>query len=281
MRKKKVILSRKGFDDSTGGKPSPLINGKFISLPIPRVESGVFYKNLSFNQHTNYLEVMKDLNIKYFSEAHLDPDIRQSVLPNRHKEWRGLFGQSGNAQASLLNEGITTGDIFLFFGWFREAEHVKGAYRYKKNAPNIHAIYGYLEVDEMIDLNAPVAIPRWALYHPHIKQKQDYCHKKNGLYIATNSLTFDPSKNGWGCFNYAEQLVLTKRGQNKRSVWELPPVFENEENKFKGKVSFTSLRNENIQVEFTGLNNQELYISDKEEVVRWAEDIIKICKTYK
>jgi len=86
--------------------------------------------------------------------------------------------------------------------------------------------------------------------------------------------------NGWGYFNFAEQLVLTKSGQNKRSVWELPSVLQSEENKFKGEVLLTSLPSENIRVEVTGLNNQELYVSDKEEAVQWAEKIIRICSTF-
>lgn len=45
----RVILGRKGFDGTTGGKPSPIINNKFVSLPIPRADSGDFYKNLMFS----------------------------------------------------------------------------------------------------------------------------------------------------------------------------------------------------------------------------------------
>jgi hypothetical protein len=31
----KLILSRKGFDSAAGGVPSPLIDGRPVSLPIP------------------------------------------------------------------------------------------------------------------------------------------------------------------------------------------------------------------------------------------------------
>jgi glycosyltransferase involved in cell wall biosynthesis len=31
----KVVFGRKGFDSSAGGAPSPIIDGKLISLPIP------------------------------------------------------------------------------------------------------------------------------------------------------------------------------------------------------------------------------------------------------
>lgn len=280
MRKKKIILSRKGFDSSAGGKASPILNNKFISLPIPRSSSDVFYKNLFLDSKTTYLDIMQDLNIHYFSEAHLDPDLRHSTLSSRPKDWRGLFGQSHTAQSSLLNEGITKGDIFLFFGWFREIEKRKNKFYYKKDAPNIHSIFGYLEVDTMIDLHSKKAVPNWALYHPHVQEKYRYARQKNGLYIATKHATFSPDKAGWGCFKFDEKLILTKPGQEKRSVWNLPPEFEGEESKFKAKVNLTSLQNKHIQVEFSGRNNQEIYISDNEKIVQWAETLIKTCKTY-
>lgn len=280
MRKKKIILSRKGFDDSTGGNPSPIINGKLVSLPIPRVESNIFYKNFFFDKQTNYLKVMRDLNINFFSEAHLDPDLRKSVLIDRPDKWRGLFGQSDKAQISLLKRKINHGDIFLFFGWFRQAKNENGVYSYAKNAPDIHAIFGYLEVDEMLDLHSEDPIPKWALYHPHINEKHIYEKKENGLYIATEHATFNINKKGWGCFYNNEQLILTKKGQHKRSVWELPPIFKGEEDKFQACTMFTHLPNKNIEVNFKGRTNQELYISDNKHVVEWAENLINTCKTY-
>ncbi|SDI63723.1 hypothetical protein [Natribacillus halophilus] len=82
---RKVILSRKGFDGSAGGKPSPILDNKFVSLPIPRAESGIFYKDLSLSSEGNYLKIMKYLGIKMFSEANLDPDLQRSLLEERHE----------------------------------------------------------------------------------------------------------------------------------------------------------------------------------------------------
>ena len=43
----RVIFSRKGFDSSAGGCPSPIIDGQPISLPIPtRMPSPVRYVDL-------------------------------------------------------------------------------------------------------------------------------------------------------------------------------------------------------------------------------------------
>lgn len=52
------------------------------------------------------------LNINFFSEAHLDPDLQESVLIDLHYGRRGLFRQSDKAQIFLLKREINYGDIF-------------------------------------------------------------------------------------------------------------------------------------------------------------------------
>ena len=37
----RVILSRKGFDSGAGGVPSPIIDGRPVSMPIPQEDLGV------------------------------------------------------------------------------------------------------------------------------------------------------------------------------------------------------------------------------------------------
>jgi Nucleotide modification associated domain 3 len=277
VRKRKVILSRKGFDNTAGGKPSAILENKLISFPIPRVDSGMFYRNLLVNDNVNYLELMKDLNIKYFSEAHLDPDIRKSTLNDRPKNWKGIFGQSGSAEAILVKNDIQKGDIFLFFGWFKQVDVIKNKYQYIKSAPDVHCIYGYLEVDEKYNLIIKNnQLPQWTLDHPHVKHSTEYIGR-NAIYTATENLSFDPTKAGWGTFRYDSRLVLTKKDQPKRSVWELPDIFAEEVTKFNGKTIFTRLSNGNSQAEFIGMNNQELFISDHDEIIRWAEELINQC----
>ncbi|MBW5444761.1 hypothetical protein GE107_01605 [Cohnella sp. CFH 77786] len=97
----KIILSRKGFDSSAGGYPSPhfLDSGRLISLPIPddeEVNTGVTYSDLRVDQDHTYLDLMEQLGIKKYSNGtyvHLDPDINASVV-ERLPGWRGVFGQS-------------------------------------------------------------------------------------------------------------------------------------------------------------------------------------------
>src|SRR5690625_1556064 len=103
----KIILSRKGFDSSAGGKPSPVYNDKFIPFQIPRADTGMFYKDMTFENETDYLSVMKDLGINQFSECHLDPDLIKDVISDRPDHWRPIFGQSGLAESSLRKEKIS------------------------------------------------------------------------------------------------------------------------------------------------------------------------------
>lgn len=278
---RKVILSRKGFDGTTGGKPSPIINNRFVSLPIPRADSGVFYKDLYFSPTESYLTMMKGLGIGQYSEAHLDPDLQKSILKERSDRWRGLFGQSGSSQGTLHNRNVGNGDIFLFFGWFKGTKNINGEWKYDKNTPDIHAIYGYLEVDKVLDIGAMESVPPWASYHPHIKDNNDYDKKRNSVYIATKLFSANKKKQGWGCFNFYNRLVLTKNGAKYKSLWELPPCFHNEQKSFTHSIEIWNVDSNGwIEVKTSGRGDQEMYVSSNPEVVAWAENMIGTCSTY-
>jgi len=142
----RVILSRKGFDSTIGGYPSPIINGTPFSLPIPDSEDEIRYSDLRFNGK-NYLEIMQGLGIETYLEGglrkplnensacHLDPDLRFDIPDNRicPNDWKGSLGQISQAQRHLENQGVGIGDLFLFFGWFRETENKDGKIIYKRN----------------------------------------------------------------------------------------------------------------------------------------------------
>jgi hypothetical protein len=275
---RKVIISRKGFDGTTGGKPSPIIENKFVSLPIPRADSGDFYKSLIFSPTESYLKVMKNLGIKLYSEAHLDPDLQKSIVNERPENWRGLFGQSGISQGTLHNRNVGEGDIFLFFGWFKEASKVNGVWKYSLNAPDIHAIYGYLEVDRVLDIQARDSVPTWTKYHPHIKGRREYGEQRNSVYMATETFSTNPNKPGWGSFKYSPQLVLTKDGTKTKSLWELPPCFQREQSNFTHSLKIWNvLQNECVEMQTNGRGDQEMFISSNPNVVAWAENLISSC----
>ena len=138
----KLVFSRKGFDSSAGGFPSPIINGEPISLPIP-------YRNSKFSyQHFNLGKIVTDLTGRKLAEkdlCHNDPDLEM-----------GAFGQVSSAQSHLHNQNIGSGDLFLFFGWFREAEIVDCNYRYKSDAKDHHRIFGWMFVDQKLSLGLSI-----------------------------------------------------------------------------------------------------------------------------
>lgn len=277
---RKVILSRKGFDKSSGGKPSPILNGNLISLPIPRAGSGDFYSDLAISPTESYLDVMQELGIKHHYEGHIDPDIRRSIIQNRPVEWRGLFGQSGPSQGLLNKLKVGKGDIFLFFGWFKEAKKLDGKWKYIHNAKNIHAIYGYLEVDEVFDIKKGDSLPSWAMYHQHYRNKENYEAKRNVIYMATKSFTTSSDKLGYGVFKYNEDLVLTKKGSKNRSLWELPSCFQNERQSFKCGLREWVINSDGlVEVQPWG-QVQEIFVSEQPEVVAWAEALITNSSVY-
>src|SRR4051812_19294963 len=133
----RIILSRKGFDSSYGGVPSPILpTGELLSLPIP--------ETCPSKQHARYCDVrfggatLDELiarlapNRTPLEFVHLDPDLRRESL-NRHPEWRPAFGQALAAESHLVAQGVEPGDLFLFFGWFRQ---IDTNWRYVRGAPD-------------------------------------------------------------------------------------------------------------------------------------------------
>jgi len=202
-----------------------------LSIPIPLEDPGIKYSDLSYHGQ-NLKKIITDLGYKDpkgSKQAHLDPDLRPSVLiegSTRKEGWRPLFGQDGTAQGHLKKNNVGQGDLFLFYGWFKKAELVNGKYRYLPSAPDIHALFGWLQIGEVIDVKKQASrIPGWAKYHPHHPDVIDVDRPKNTLYIASESLMPDEKEtglSGGGVFTkYNDQICLTKTGET-RSVWELP-----------------------------------------------------------
>jgi hypothetical protein len=270
----KVILSRKGFDSSYGEQPSPILpDGTLLSLPIPsNIQNGERYGNLTYGGKS-YFEILRELRpaspIEAHSYSHLDPDIRDDLL-RRQPGWKGLFGQAESAQGHLRNKGVTTGDIFLFFGWFRQAELKEdGHYQYKRQAPSVHAIYGYLQIGKIYTDDK--ALPPYTRYHPHAS-----CFTKeirnNCLYEAKEKLDFNSKLPGWGNFKYSPKVkpspILTKEGEQSRSHWALPDFFRDVEITYHSKASF---KNGYFQAADRG---QEFVVGESREITDWVEHLI-------
>ena len=162
----KLILSRKGFDAANGRFPSPILpSGQLCSLPIPdthpeRQKSLRRYAEIQTGD-IPLGKLVADLSrgrIPPTTPTHLDPDLNTASVP-RQTGWRPVFGQSGAAETHLRRQGVGPGDIFLFYGWFRQAEMVGGRFRYVPNAPDWHVLFGWLQVARRTPLTAAAVIP--------------------------------------------------------------------------------------------------------------------------
>ena len=230
----KIIFSRKGFDASNGGVPSPIFSdGSMVSMPIPSRDDAHCMGDLNFSG-VNLGELADQLTRKVESSSscvHLDPDIQDSLIA-RPIGWRPAFGQTGAAQTHLSNCKVGVGDVFLFFGWFRRVEHVSGRYKFVRDAPDQHVIYGWLQVDEIWNIVSRreelLAQHPGQRAHPHLATPGKYTNPRNTLYIARNSLVLSENSSGLagaGVFSKVDdRLVLTKEGRTRR-YWKLPRWF--------------------------------------------------------
>lgn len=144
----RIVFSRKGFDSSAGGGPSPIVDGRPLSLPIPdsKGTSRTSYGALGLAAHAAKASRGK---LGGDNLAHNDPMFRD--------DGTCIFGQVGAAQTHLERQGVTVGDVFVFFGLF--AEEATGE-------PH-HRIFGYLRVGEMVHLAQGVPAELVELAHPH------------------------------------------------------------------------------------------------------------------
>ncbi len=144
----RVIFSRKGVDSATGRCASPLIGERPVSLPIPtRKPSPTRYGQLNADLRAQ----AHDLNTSGKRPCHLNPDIDPTAIDSRPAGWRGALGQVSRALSHLRNQRVTTGDLFLFWGLYRQAEFVDGVWRYR--GPRRHVVFGWLHVEAVCDLN--------------------------------------------------------------------------------------------------------------------------------
>jgi hypothetical protein len=192
----KIVLSRKGFDSSAGRIPSPILpDGTSLSFPIPDETrtSKIRYEDIHVNDKSigTIVEDLTKQKITRHAFAHLDPDLRTSAYPRR-PNWRPLFGQADAAQAHLVNKGVTVGDLFLFFGWFREAEFFNGKYRFVKNAPDLHIVYGWLQITEILSVENISYVPPWGEYHHHFHAPPSW--RNNAVYVSSAKLTLNDLK---------------------------------------------------------------------------------------
>lgn len=224
----RIIFSRKGFDSQYGGMPSPILpDGRLLALPIPSSHDDFQMQHLAV-ENVELSALLSDLSQGRHSlqmKVHLDPDLNRRPdlqLPG----WRPSLGQTGAAQSHLAAQQVGLGDVFLFFGWFRQVEQAQGRWRYVRNAPHLHVLFGWLEIGGILavvtDRERALQAHPWIKDHPHVSNPLHYTHAANTLYIASEHSRYVPENMGGGLFPYfKEPLRLTSPGQS-RSHWQLP-----------------------------------------------------------
>lgn len=219
----RIIFSRKGFDSEAGGVPSPIVDGKPISLPIPTtMPTPTRYGDLR-GPHAALVSDLTRRRKKVLTEhhpCHLDPDIDSDVLP-RMPGWRGAFGQTDSAQSHLARQGVTSGDLFLFWGLFRAVERSGGVWRYVGKPE--HRVFGWLQIDTVLPLgpNGAAALQEhpWLRDHPHAR---DGWTSGNTIYVARERLDIpgcNLSHAGWGLLPLGHTLTAP---DCTPSIWRAP-----------------------------------------------------------
>ncbi len=233
----RIIFSRKGFDSSSGGKPSPILpDGRMISFPIPDRKSPTRYCDINWQEY-NLGSLVSDLTngripVSYY--AHLDPDINRDSL-SRHPEWRPIFGQTGAAQGHLKKNNVQPGDVFLFFGLFRNVQISSGKFVWDTTTQLRHIFWGWLQIDKVIAIDScKPSDYQWAEYHPHFHRNSD---NNNTLYLASRYLSLPGlssfKQSGSGVFQkFSESLALTSPNAKSPSQWELPQWFYPRDGKY-------------------------------------------------
>lgn len=284
----KIILSRKGFDSGYGKVASPIVSGhRPVSLPIP-LPQGVLAGGVSAFGKT-LGQVLHDLTGGRLGDGetvHLDPDLDRKSL-RRLPGWRPAFGQVAAAQRHLENQQVGVGDLFLFFGWFRQAAWKSGHLHYTEGAPDVHAFFGWLQVGQVIKVDevGPKNVPAWLEAHPHVRHAADFSGQNNTIYVARGTLDLggstDSTIDGGGVFQtWTKGLQLTVPGQKNRSVWRVPTWLEPGPTRqpltYHGKLERWTRSNGNLTLQ-SAAKGQEFVLDTQHypEAATWARGIIE------
>ncbi|QTF93500.1 hypothetical protein [Halomonas sp. BM-2019] len=284
----KLILSRKGFDSSAGGVPSPIFpDGRLLALPIPDGQSLIRYRDIAFDGATlgDLVAPLTRGKITQDDGAHLDPDLIEAMLPRR-PGWRPIFGQTGPAQGHLRNHGVGPGDLFLFFGLFRRVERLNGTWRWVPDARPRHLIWGWLQVESVVPVDeARSSDYAWATYHPHFQRPGE---PNNVVYLASRRLRLEglceglgETLPGAGAFpRFAPQRQLTAPGATQTSHWRLPAWCypEGDRTPLSYHANRQRWRKHADQVELKAVARGQEFILDGEEYPEawpWVRDLIR------
>lgn len=125
---------------------------------------------------------------------------------------------------------------------------------FKKDAPDLNIIYGYLQIGDMT--NDKECLQNMYPFHPHSCDHMSNL-QSNMLYIPSENLSFLPQEKGYGTFNFHDDRVLTMNGKS-RSVWkEIPALMpENINGNHKNSAKDCGLKYSGIWQEKVLLENE-------------------------
>ena len=260
---RRIILSRKGFDSKAGGGPSLILKDRRIfSIPIPQsYPSPSKYKDLIFDgvKMTDLLS-MTSTYVNKNDYCHFDPYLNKGT---------GIFGQAGSSQSELNNNRVLSGDLFLFFGWFKDL----------RNKKNIHHLFGWLQIDLIIKSTKKIKeyLSKKNIQHPH-GYKNVSRYKNNTLYIAKKNLeieNFILSKKGHGLFKKTHRELILSEFNMSRSRWKFPKkYFINTSNIFLNRLKWDDEMN--CRTFYKGFGQEFiLNAEDNPTIVVWAKNLIE------
>lgn len=260
----RLILSRKGMDSGrtgdkknncktrTAGIPSPIFSTNdrlndrpMVSLPIGSDWGDSYMNDLRLDGRNlgAMVNALSNGRLSPEMRVHRDPDLYRTLI-KRDRNWRPAFGTANGGVTTLEKHAIQKGDLFLFFGWFREVERTSGRFewQYVRGARDLHVIFGWLQVGDIIRLpdkdgmkSDEDILKDTRRKYPWLQKHDHFCRcnpkeglKKNVIYVAADRLQFGERVfkiPGGGAFShFSDDLQLTAR-QRKRSVWRLPACF--------------------------------------------------------
>ncbi|MBA58783.1 MAG: hypothetical protein CMQ40_06380 [Gammaproteobacteria bacterium] len=261
---KRIILSRKGLDSSSGKSASPIFKDKrLFSIPIPsKNPSPHKYREVKIDG-ISADQALREASVRSVTVndyCHLDPDLRKGF---------GLFGQANSSQSELRKKGVGKGDLFLFFGWFKHFSTV---------GPELHHLFGWLQIKEVLERYSDIKnyLNKRKILHPHgFGQSSPF--PNNALYIGNDRLKVSNRVTklaGYGLFKKSHpSLILTRKNQ-PRSKWNFPKkYFGGTKNLFLNRLQWED--ETQCSVECRGQGQEYILNAEKNpNIISWAVDLI-------
>ena len=216
-----LVFSSEGVDSAAGRLASPLVEGRPFSLPIPAgtTPSPTRYCDLA----EPYRRLARELSggrLARHALCHLDPDLDPKALAERPPGWRAALGQWGAALGHLRAQGVGVGDVFLFWGLYRDA--VRRRCRWVFSGPRKHCLFGWLAIGEVLEAGSDGSHCTngrpWLADHPHARPGWSV---NNAIFVAANRLEVAGQIfPGSGLF--AQAYPLTAPDAAGPSDWKIP-----------------------------------------------------------